>query len=147
MVPDYEEWCQEAADGRMSADEVLARLQSALPENSDIRPRVRTRVFSSLFVLDPRAAVAWLGSEGPEAQAALQGIMVRSHEVPVELRGEIAATLLGEEMESSGIWNLSQDYDDWYRDDPEACRQAVEALPEGPLKENLLGIVRKEGNQ
>lgn len=132
LCPNYKDWCAEVADGRMDPDEVVARVAAALPGEGD-EPILRQILFREFYQANPRAAVLWLQRCGGDVKLALKDAMVFPL-VPIEIKGELMATILGNEIPTFALENLKLDYRDL---DTPQLRELAEKLPPGRLKEAL----------
>ncbi|WP_035613482.1 hypothetical protein [Haloferula sp. BvORR071] len=69
-LPEFRTWCDEVSDGRMSGDEVLARVKEAWPESAaaGLEGKLRTLVFREIFREDPAASMQWYQEGGGDLE-------------------------------------------------------------------------------
>ncbi len=145
-VPEFDDWCRDFGDSRMSADEVMERLQTAVG-GGKLDATLDSFAFQQLFAMNPAAAIQWRRQVPGDAgawQAAVQDALWE--EGPsLEVLEAAAGTMSDDEMAASGVkGGLVSRYGSWAGRDFESAAAAARRLPDGPLKQEVEHELLKE---
>ena len=139
MVPDFHHWCRELEEGRIPPQEVIARMQAVVPGSEALGDQLRSIVLQGSFGVNPRQALEWLRSTGGEWQESFRQL-VRSagyHAPPELLESVVRDAYAGEEVPASVEDDIVGAYGRWSDYDPQGCRDAMEKMPVGSLRQKL----------
>ena len=144
-LPDFSEWVRDFADSRLSADEMFTRVKAALPGSTGMDPELRRFLFTPLFRTNPAVAIEWLKESQRDAwQGTVKAALEGSNNINFENLIDLSQSLPPGEMEASGLKKAVRDkLYNWQDRDPLNSRAAVQQLPAGPLKEELLEFIKK----
>lgn len=139
MVPDFSQWCTELQEGRVQPQEVIARLQAAIPGSEALGDPLRLIVLEKTFDANPRQGLEWLRTAGGDWKASFNYLVGSAGlSMPPELLESVVRdAYAGEEVPTRLEDELVRTYTRWAQNDPEGCEKAMRKMPEGSLREKL----------
>jgi len=131
-VPDYTGWCADVADGRLPADELMARLLKAIPASAAIAGELRGIVFRDTLIGNPHAALRWLRQTDDNWRVTAEHFIDRE-KLPPELFYEVVQENFGTLAEDDRklAFRIYDDYGRWIATDPAAAVESVRRMEEG----------------
>lgn len=145
QVPGFYDWCDDAGDGRMDAEEVITRAKATLPGGAALDRELRMLAFWELIRPSPREAVHLLrkgGVDWPnECSESLRIIRAEQlgnflQEFPVQ--GSLAPQIRSQ---------IVAKFQEWHGKDPEPCARAIRSFPDAALRGELTKKVLEEGTK
>lgn len=142
--PEFKDWCRDAAEGRLTPDEIVSRVEPHLAPSTGLQERVRDIVRIQIFHSNPRLALEWIQASGGDVRGKIiEALQHSGDSVAGEVRAEIAAQVFTDDLPADVAEGLVGFYRDWQRSDAAACIAAINRLPEGPLKARLQAIAEE----
>ncbi len=139
---------EQLAEGRLTVADFAAWLESAGPPHPEREREILATVAAMGLDKDPRATLDYLQQADPEGWAQVVATRAEWQKLPPELLAELARQIPETDPTGSGHASLLRSCIKWYGKDPQACMEAVQAYPSGPLKDRLLKIgVEKEESE
>jgi hypothetical protein len=130
--------------GRLSPAELASWLKEVGPGGPELDRRIARIIRNAGLFSDPEATLSWLKESRPDWRE-LMNEANDWRSLPPELLAGLAGDYPeGTEESSSFHPALIASFDKWLESDPEACREAIGRMPEGPLKESLLNPGKTE---
>ncbi|WP_367874237.1 hypothetical protein [Luteolibacter sp. Populi] len=146
-VQGLEDWCAHVVEGRMTADEVLARVKAAVPEFAGMERELRVVILRELLPADPELALAWLRQNSRDWQAELPVVFdhARLYKTAPETLGAAINAAYGQEDLPDFAWDeVHYSWETWLGEDREGCEAAIRQMRPGSLKDALLALLEGE---
>ncbi len=142
QLPDFYDWCEDAGDGRLAAEEIITRAKAAVPEAAGLDRELRMLAFGELVQTSPREGVLMLRGGGvnwpDECPDSLKVL-------PLEEMGDFLKEFplegsLSRELRS----DLVNRFLNWHLSDPEACAKSIRGFPGSVLRDDLTKRILEE---
>jgi hypothetical protein len=139
LAPGFTDDLADLCDGRKSMKDVLARIQRSWPPAADpaVEEDLRTIIFAAAFTGDPLVTLQAARKAGWDCdQSAVNALDQLSPEMALRVLSTHPDILQDDETVDFILY--SSLFEPWQETDPEACRQALLAVPGELLRTQLL---------
>jgi hypothetical protein len=142
QLPDFYNWCEDAGDGRLPAEEVITRAKAAIPEGAGLDRELRMLAFGELVRTSPREAVLMLRNGGVNwPNECTESLTL----LPLEEMGSFLQEFpldgtLSRQLRS----DILNHFINWYGSNPEECAKSIRSFPDGVLRDELKSRILEE---